>query len=259
MATVLTSSTTAGLDDPIGWQVWQVLTVVVAATLLTVGIVRSLRTRRLDVLLLMTISGASAFWLETYGDWGGYVLYSPRFAQVTWWGPTPWTSPVKAWWFIAGYAFFYPAIYGLMLGALRIVRSRRPSVNPYIAAVVLAFPVFYVFDLIFEGTTTALGYWTYTYSFGPHLSIGKGSFPLLWPVILQAPFLALAGIALIWRDDRGRDVFHRVAARAREGWPRELAVAGGWIVATNLALILTVEGPMVALRLLAGPPSNLVP
>lgn len=239
------------LLDPTAGQAWQLGITAVALGLLGAGVVRTFRSGDTR-LLLMVVASASAFWQETYGDWAAYLTYSPRFAHYAW-GDTRWTSPIQCWWFIAGYAVFYPTLYGLLLTLARVVRERRPQANVYVAVTLLALPVFYAFDLIFEGTTTYLGYWTYGYTFGPAVHLGHGTFPLLWPILEQVPFIALAAIALVWRDDRGRDVFHRAVARLRPGPARAAALTGTWIVAVNVTFLALTTLPLMALRWVAGP------
>ena len=172
---------TPTLADPAGHLAWELGITGAALVLLGLGLFRA-RRRQSPRLLLMVLGAASASWQETYGDWGAYVRYSDRFLQFGW--PSHlWVASVRCWWFIAGYAVFYPALYGLLTLATGLVRRRLPRQNLYVAAVLLAFPVFYVFDLLFEGTATYLGYWRYLHAFGPALHLGSSSFPLVWPTL----------------------------------------------------------------------------
>ncbi len=201
---------------------------------------------------MMVIASASAFWQETYGDWGTYLRYSPTFAQFPW--PLHlWTSPVKCWWFIAGYAVFYSALYGLLIALTRVARNRWPSANPYLTASALALPVFYAFDLTFEATTTSRGYWNYGHTLGPSLHLGHGNFPLLWPILEQVPFIMLAGVALVWRDDADRDIFERIASRWSSRIAHPVRLAAVWVVAVNIAFLLLTTLPLLAMRWIFGP------
>ncbi|MFL6090182.1 MAG: hypothetical protein ACJ71Z_08590 [Aeromicrobium sp.] len=239
------------LADPAGYLVWELGITAAALVLLGFAIHRA-RTGPSPRLLLMVIASASTFWQETYGDWGAYLRYSDRFLQYPW--PSEmWAASVKCWWFIAGYAIFYPAVYGMLNLALKFVRNRFPDRNPYLAAVVLAFPIFYAFDLCFEATATYLGFWTYLHTFGPALHIGNGTFPLLWPILEQVPFIAVAAMVIVSSNDREQDIFEQLAARVSAG-PRRLAMLLGiWIVTNNVAFLLFTTLPILVLRWIAGP------
>lgn len=246
------------LADPVGHRVWEIGITVAALALLGIGIRQSIKARKFSALFLTTVASASAFWQETYGDWGTYLLYSDRFHTYQW-GQGPLTSPVQAWWFIPGYVMFYGTLFAWMGTQVTFVRSRWPKANPYLVATLLAFPVFYVFDLIVEGTVTGLGLWHYTYIFGPGVTIGNGSFPLVWPIIEQVPFVILVAVAMMWRSDRGEDVFHVAARTVLRRDPGQLAILVSWVVTFNIAFLVTTIGPLMLLRAVAGPASALVP
>jgi hypothetical protein len=241
---------TPTLAHPAGHLAWELGITGAALVLLGLGLLRA-RSRQSPRLLLMVLGAASASWQETYGDWGAYVRYSDRFVQFGW--PSHlWVASVRCWWFIAGYAVFYPALYGLLTLATGLVRRRLPRQNLYVAAVLLAFPVFYVFDLLFEGTATYLGYWRYLHAFGPALHLGSSSFPLVWPILEQVPFIALAAVAIVWRDGHGQDVFERIASRLSSR-PQTGTLIAVWVLTTNAAFLVTTTLPIMALRWIAGP------
>jgi hypothetical protein len=225
---------------------------------LAVGVWQSVHMRKLSRLLLMTVAAGTAFWQETYGDWGAYCLYSARFLTYDW-GHTVWSAPVRCWWFIAGYTVFYTSFFLGLIAAVRFARNRWPSANPYITAALVSLPAFYVFDLVWEGTTTGLGYWSYTYTFGPAMHVGHGTFPLLWPILEQVPFMALAAFALTWRNSRGEDVFEVAAGFVLRRCPGQIAILTSWIVILNIAFLTTTILPIMALRWIAGPASSAMP
>lgn len=247
------------LANPVGYRVWEIGFTVVALAVLALGVVRSVQERRLSRLFLITVASASAFWQETYGDWGTYLIYSDRFAMYHW-GDTAFTSPVRCWWFIAGYVIFYGLLFLQMEVVVTFVRKRWPESNPYVLAAVLSFPVFYVFDLVLEGFATGLGFWHYTHIvWGPGLTIGNSTFPLLWPIVEQVPFIALAAFAMMWRNDRGEDVFDVIARSVLRRKPGQVATLVTWVVTFNVAFLVTTIGPLMIVRALFGPASSLVP
>lgn len=247
------------LANPVGHRVWEIGFIVTALGLLAVGVRQSIKERRLSRLFLITVASASAFWQETYGDWGSYVLYSDRFWTFNW-GDTAFTGPVRAWWFIAGYVIFYGLLFFQMGVVVTYVRKRWPESNPYILAALVSFPVFYLFDLLLEGFATGLGFWHYTeIIWGPGLTIGNSTFPIFWPIIEQVPFIALIAFAMMWRDSQGEDVFEVAARKVLRRKPGQVAILTSWIVLFNVAFATTTILPQMLVRGLFGPASSLVP
>lgn len=259
-AGLLTFAANSGgtLTDPVGYRAWEIGITLAALALFVVGGRQSIKSRKFSPIFLTTVASASAFWQETYGDWGAYLLYSDRFLTYEW-GQGPLTSPVQAWWFIPGYVMFYATLFTGMATQVTYVRSRWPKANPYLVATLLAFPVFYVFDLIVEGTATGLGLWHYTYIFGPSVTIGNAAFPLVWPIVEQVPFVILVAVAMMWRSHRGEDVFQVAARGVRRRDPGQLAILVSWVVILNMAFLVTTIGPGMLMRAVAGPASGLVP
>lgn len=255
---VLAANSGATLNDPVGYRVYEIGITAVAVGLLTVGVWQSVQLGRFSRLLLMSVAAGTAFWQETYGDWGAYCLYSARFITYDW-GHTVWSAPVRCWWFIAGYMVFYTSFFFALIAAVKFARNRWPSANPYITAALVSLPAFYVFDLVWEGTATGLGYWNYMHTFGPAMHVGKGTFPLLWPIIEQVPFMALAAYALTWRNSRGEDLFELAAGFVLRRRPGQIAILTSWIVIVNVAFLTTTILPIMALRWIAGPASAAMP
>jgi len=246
------------LENPVGYRVWEYGMIATALAILGVGIVGSIRERRLSRTFLIAVSCATAFWQETYGDWGTYLLYSDKFHTYGW-GQGPYTSPVQCWWFIAGYVVFYSTLMMSMRTVVAGIKQRWPNVNPYLGATLACFPVFYIFDFLMEATVTGLGLWRYTYIFGPGLSVGSGTFPLLWPIVEQVPFIALAAWAMTWTNSEGHDVFDLAATKVLRRPPGQLAILMSWIALVNLVFLVTTILPLMLLRVVAGGPSVLVP
>ncbi|MGI9164698.1 MAG: hypothetical protein ACR2JI_17520, partial [Mycobacterium sp.] len=103
------------------------------------------------------------------------------------------------------------------------------------------------------------GWWHYQFAFGPTIAVGEGRFPLVWPVLEQVPFMALAIMALRWRNADGEDVFEILARRVLRRRPGQFAILVSWIVTVNITFLLTTILPLMALRWLAGPASLTVP
>lgn len=243
---------TGTLADPVGFRAYEIGITAAALGLLSVGIWQSVHQGRLSLLLLMSVSAGTAFWQETYGDWGAYCLYSARFLTYGW-GHTLWSAPVRCWWFVAGYVVFYTTLFKALVAAVNLVRGRWPRRNPYLMAALLSLPIFYIFDLVYEGTTVGLGYWNYEYVFGPAIHVGNGTFPLLWPIVEQVPFMAIAAFGLTWRNDRGKTLFDVAAQRALRRAPAQIAILVSWIAIVNVTFLTTTILPIMLMRWAAGP------
>lgn len=246
------------LDDPIGAGIWELAMTAIAVVLLIVGVVQSVQAGRLSRVFLMVIATGSAFWQETYGDWGSYLLYSPRFATYEW-GDPMWTAPVRCWWFLPGYVFFYTTFFLGLQAASTWLRRQWPHRNAYLATAGLAFPLFYIFDMALEGCAHGFGWWQYQYAFGPSIAVGTGHFPLLWPILEQVPFMVTAVVALTWRNKSGEDVFEAAARKLTRKAPSQIAVLMSWVIIVNASFLAETILPLMALRWLAGPASLVVP
>ena len=248
---LLAANSGCSVVNPVGHRIYEIGISVVAVGILTVGVLQSVRAEKLSRLLLMAVAACTWFWQETYGDWGAYVLYSDKFLRYSW-GDTPLSVPVRCWWFVPGYLVFYTSFFLAVIAAVGIARRRWPRTNPYVAAALLCFPGFYVFDLVWEGITTGLGYWTYLHTFGPALHIGNGTFPLLWPILEQVPFMILAAFALTWKNTEGEDVFEIIARSVIRRAPGEIATLVSWIVVTNVGFFIATILPLISFSLSGG-------
>lgn len=249
---LLAANSGGSVTAPVGHRVYEIAILATALGVLFVGVWQSIRLGKISRLLLMSVAAGTMFWQETYGDWGAYVLYSDRFLLFGW-GNTPFSVPVRCWWFIPGYIAFYTSFFATLIAAVGIARRRWPKRNPYIAGALLSLPAFYVFDLIWEGITVGLGYWTYLHTFGPSVNIGHGTFPLLWPILEQVPFMMAAAFALTWKNERGEDVFDVIARSVMRRAPGQVATLVSWIVVSNVAFFALTILPLIVLRAVAGP------
>ena len=62
-------------EEPVGFRMYEIgITLVAGPGLIGLGIWQSVQATRLSPLLLMAVATGTAFWQETYGDWGAYLL-----------------------------------------------------------------------------------------------------------------------------------------------------------------------------------------
>ena len=87
------------------------------------------------------------------------------------------------------------------------------------------------------------------------MTIGNGTFPLLWPIVEQVPFMAIAAFGLTWRNDRGEGVIELAARRVLRRTPGQLAVLTSWVVIVNVTFLTTTTIPIMVMGWIAGPAS----
>jgi hypothetical protein len=248
------------MNQPTAAWVIQVLGPIVFVGFVAWAIVDTRRNRRLSLVSLALIAGTTMWWQEWYGDWGSYLLYNPHFRLLPW-HSSLWTTPNKPWFVIPAYGWYYATIFPLMLLAISRVRQARPNWNRHLTTVLVALGLFYAWDLVVEGSAATFGWWSYSHALGAALNSSKGTFPLLFPILL----FCLFGVVVTWimdqRDDRGRFRLETVTGvvRIREGWRREVGRAGAWVAMLNIAYIACLIAPLVLWRDVWGPASSVVP
>src|SRR5437588_1052308 len=248
------------MGEPTASWVMEVLGPIVFLGFIVWAVVDTRRSRRLSLVSLALIAGTTMWWQEWYGDWGSYLLYNPHFRLLPW-RSSLWTTPNKPWFVIAAYGGYYAVIFPLMLALIARVRSARPTWNRHVVAIGVSLVLFYAWDLLVEGGASVLGWWSYTDVAGAAIHSSKGTFPLLFPILLFCFFGVVATWILDQRDDLGRFRFEVVAGvgRVREGWRRELGRAGAWVVLFNGLYVVCLIAPLVAWREVWGAASALVP
>ena len=90
---------------------------------------------RPDIAALLFIGCFTMWWQEFYADWGAYLYYNSDLVLLPW-GQTPYTTPNKPVYVLAGYGWFYAGGFAAVLALFRSFRRRYSSVN-YIAALVI--------------------------------------------------------------------------------------------------------------------------
>jgi hypothetical protein len=226
----------------------------------TWAILDTRRNRRLSLLTLALVAGTSMWWQEWFGDWGSYLIYNPKFHLIPW-HTSLWTTPNKPWSVIPAYGWYYAIIFPFILFVVSRIRQARPTWNRHLTTITVALVLFYAWDLAVEGVASQMGWWSYTHTFGPALNSSKGSFPLLFPILVFCLFGVVATWIMDQRDDRGRFVFEAMVGvpRVAEGWRRETARAATWVVTLNGLYVVLLIAPVVFWRQVWGPVSHIVP
>jgi hypothetical protein len=167
-----------GIADPPA--IWIYNIAIPAAGIVVLGLFsyQSWRRKQLTWWWLFFVSGALCWWLETFGDWGQYLVYSPKLWHYHL--PIQHASPDNP--------LFMPWAYGLYWGvhAILVLRlaemlSRRTGWKRGWSIVVLAPVVGYIWDIVVEGMATHFGWWSYETPLGPYFDAGRGLQPLIVP------------------------------------------------------------------------------
>jgi hypothetical protein len=153
--------------DPTGVWFFNWVIPIAGSIFIVLAIADVVRRRRLTWGFLFLFNSMAVYWMETTGDWGQMLFYSPAFAEhhLLDWLPlkTP-NDPLFVLW-------------------LSQWVSSRFGWSMLKSMIVLAIPVNYVWDFVVEGTATAMGWWTYDPGIGPVLEWDSGGrITLLWTI-----------------------------------------------------------------------------
>jgi hypothetical protein len=142
----------------------------------------AIRRRRLTWGFLFLFNSLAVYWMETIGDWGQMLFYSPTFAEhhlLEW---LPVKTPHDPLFMPFAYAMYWGVHALLVLWLSQWVASKF-GWSILKSMVILAIPVNYIWDFVVEGAATAMGWWTYDPGIGPVLEWSNGGrITLLWTV-----------------------------------------------------------------------------
>jgi hypothetical protein len=140
------------------------------------------RRRRLTWGFLFLFNSIAVYWMETIGDWGQMLFYSPTFAEHHLLDWLPLKTPNDPLFMPFAYAVYW-GVHALLVLWLSQWVSSRTGWSMLKSMVVLAIPVNYIWDFVVEGTATAMGWWTYDPGIGPVLEWDSGGrITLLWTI-----------------------------------------------------------------------------
>ncbi|RAV03999.1 hypothetical protein DQP56_01635 [Mycolicibacter senuensis] len=161
---------------------------IVGSVFILLAIVDAVRRRRLTWGFLFLFNSLAVYWMETIGDWGQMLFYSPAFTEhhlLEW---LPLKTPNDPLFMPFAYAVYW-GVHALLVLWLSQWVSARFGWSMLKSMIVLAIPVNYAWDFLVEGTATAMGWWTYDPGIGPVLQWSNGGrITLLWTI----------GIMCVW-------------------------------------------------------------
>ena len=214
-----------------------------------------------DTAALLFIGCFAMWWQEFYADWGAYLYYNPDLTLLPW-GQTPFTTPNKPVYVLAGYGWFYAGAFALILTLFRRFRQRYPAV-PYLAALAItALIPFFLWNLVTaDGVSFITNWYQYLHPVGPAIETHKGALPLFYPAFPFVFFAPAVVASLDLRSKDGRTWFERALAVkptiATAGQRVHQLVA--WIIGMNVMYAACLTIPLLLIRILFLPDNPWVP
>lgn len=175
----------AATVDPTGVWFFNWVIPIAGSIFIVLAIADAIRRRRLTWGFLFLFNSLAVYWMESVGDWGQMLFYSPAFAQhhlLEW---LPVKTPNDPLFMPFAYSVYWGVHALLVLWLSQWVASRF-GWSMLKSMLVLAIPVNVIWDFAVEGTATAMGWWTYDPGIGPVLEWNNGGrITLLWTVGLM--------------------------------------------------------------------------
>ncbi|MBE1546856.1 hypothetical protein GGC64_000864 [Mycobacterium sp. OAS707] len=209
------------LFDFTGWMGFiQVATALMLVTLVVVFIVGWRRNPGSPVMLMFLVT-TLIVWQDPIMNWAPYAVYNPDLLH---W-PESWylimMSPTVEPFIVFGYVTFYFGPYFPAVWILRRWQAKRGpeafvSRHPLISLGGLVLVIGFVFDAMLEVGSIRTGLYIYSQVI-PFGSIFNGTpfqFPLIWES-LAVTFVMIPAAILVYRDDTGKSVAEKLAARAK--------------------------------------------
>jgi hypothetical protein len=168
--------------DPTGVWFFNWVIPIAGSIFIVLAIADVVRRRRLTWGFLFLFNSMAVYWMETAGDWGQMLFYSPAFAEHHLLDWLPLKTPNDPLFMPFAYAVYW-GVHALLVLWLSQWVSSRFGWSMLKSMIVLAIPVNYVWDFVVEGTATAMGWWTYDPGIGPVLEWDSGGrITLLWTI-----------------------------------------------------------------------------
>jgi hypothetical protein len=171
--------------DPAGVWFFNWVIPIAGSVFIVLAVADVIRRRRLTWGFLFLFNSMAVYWMETIGDWGQMLFYSPAFAQHHMLDWLPLKTPNDPLFMPFAYAVYW-GVHALLVLWLSQWLSSRMGWSMLKSMLVLAIPVNYVWDFFVEGLATAMGWWTYNPGIGPVLEWDSGGrITLLWTIGLM--------------------------------------------------------------------------
>jgi hypothetical protein len=220
----------------------------------------SLYKKRLSIGLLILVGALFTSWQEFFGDWGAYLYWNPDFPLLPW-GEMAFTTPAKPVFIPFSWGWYLTLIYTLLVTLLSWLQGKLPNWPKLLVVFVVAGPLFYGYNIYSEGLAADMAWWGYAETFGPVAQGTYAKYPLVWPAVS----LVAWSVTILWlltlKDEQGF-WWHEGKLgidKLAGGIQQAAARFGGFILLFNLSCLLIVTIPCIAVRVLWGVDSPIVP
>ncbi len=251
------------VDPPLSWLLNYAIPAL-AILVLIILIRDSIKKGELTWWVLMCVASASTFWLETFGDWGQHLLYSPNFHHYGL--DLALTAPHNPLWMPFMYAVYWVLHTWAILRLAQFYQARNPRASLGKAIIMFTVPLTFVWNILVEGTAAYMGWWTYDPPIGPYLDMGRGNFPLMWPMLTMFVWPNLISWLVGAPDDKGLNRLEQLSGLARFN---KLSVQDGnavveasstfpyiralaWVFVFNITFVLCLIVPLLSVRIFTG-------
>ncbi|MEZ0342580.1 spirocyclase AveC family protein [Mycobacterium sp. pV006] len=207
-----------------GWDGWlwvhQIGTVILLVVLVVI-FVRGWRRDPGSPIMLMFLCTTLIVWQDPIMNWAPFAVYNPELIHWPENWPLIMLSPTVEPFIVFGYVAFYFAPFFPAIWLLRKLQAKHGptafvSRHPLISLGSITLVIGFIFDAILEVSLVRTGLYIYSQAipFGTLFPGTTFQFPLIWES-LAVTFVMVPAAVLCYRDDTGKSVAEKLAARAR--------------------------------------------
>ncbi|CAJ1586946.1 spirocyclase AveC family protein [[Mycobacterium] wendilense] len=204
-----------------GWLWVHQIGTVVLLVVLVVIFVRGWRRDPGSPIMLMFLCTTLIVWQDPIMNWAPFAVYNPELIHWPENWPLIMLSPTVEPFIVFGYVAFYfapffPAIWILRKWQAKYGPTAFVSRHPLISLGLLVLVIGFIFDAILEVSLVRTGLYIYSQAipFGTLFPGTTFQFPLIWES-LAVTFVMIPAAILCYRDDTGKSVAEKLAARAK--------------------------------------------
>lgn len=207
-----------------GWDGWLWVHQIGCVILLVVLVAIFVRGWRRDPgspIMLMFLCTTLIVWQDPIMNWAPFAVYNPELLHWPENWPLIMLSPTVEPFIVFGYVAFYFAPFFPAIWCLRKLQAKHGptafvSRHPLISLGALTLVIGFLFDAILEVSLVRTGLYIYSQAipFGTLFPGTTFQFPLIWES-LAVTFVMVPAAVLCYRDDTGKAVAEKLAARAK--------------------------------------------
>ena len=203
------------------WVYFHEIGTVLALITLVVVFILGWRRNPGSPVMLMFLCTTLIVWQDPIMNWAPYAVYNPELLHWPENWPLVNMSPTVEPFLVFGYVMFYFGPYFPAVAILRRLQARRApeafvARHPLVCLGLLALVIGFVFDAILEIFLVRTGMYIYSQviPFGSLFAGTTFQFPLIWESF-SVCFVMVPAAVLCYRDDTGKSVAEKLAAKAR--------------------------------------------